>query len=168
MRVHQLTTGSEKLTAPFRSTNGVTLALRWGDICHPLGRGTNEAGQTKWFHPPYFSKVLQLYWSFVGTIAAIALVVYLMWLAANGICGYFDVQQEWVKHLINGVLLLLTLPATPGVWVSYRIGKRAGYYGWKIYGVDSDAYRNWLDPLDVYDGSQAMMLSIRPWAKPPT
>ncbi len=54
MRVHQVTTCDEGITNPKRSTFGVTLALRWGDVCHPLGQGD-------WFNPPYFSKVLRFY-----------------------------------------------------------------------------------------------------------
>ncbi len=52
MNVTQITTCDEGLTNPKRSTWGITLALRGGDVCHPLGDG-------KWFEPPYFAKVLR-------------------------------------------------------------------------------------------------------------
>lgn len=35
-------------TNPKRESFGVTLALRGGDVCHPVGEGD-------WFKPPYFS-----------------------------------------------------------------------------------------------------------------
>lgn len=52
MKVHQITTCDEGITNPKRSSFGVTFALRWGDICHPIGTGS-------WFDPPYFSRVLR-------------------------------------------------------------------------------------------------------------
>lgn len=54
MIVHQITTCDEGITNPKRSSFGVTLALRWGDVCHPLGQGD-------WFNPPYFAKVLRFF-----------------------------------------------------------------------------------------------------------
>lgn len=47
------------------------------------------------------------------------------------------------------------------------LGGRAGYAGFKLYGVDSPAYAEWdvgIKPEDVYDGSQAVCISIRPFA----
>lgn len=61
MIVHQATTCDEGITNPKRSTFGITFALRWGDVCHPLGKGTNDAGQSLWFHPPYFKRVWRFY-----------------------------------------------------------------------------------------------------------
>ncbi len=111
MRVFQITTTPAlPPTTPFRKTNGITLALRGGDVCHPLGTGD-------WFKPPYFTNVLR---------------------------GYVS----W--------------PILP--YITWRWGQRAGYVGAKIYGVDSDAYRNWLPTEDVYVGSLALMLSVRLWA----
>lgn len=48
-------------------------------------------------------------------------------------------------------------------WVPL-VGGRAGYAGFKAYGVDSPAYRNWIEPAEVFEGSQAMCTSIRPFA----
>lgn len=44
--------------------------------------------------------------------------------------------------------------------------KKAGYFGWKVYGVDSPEYKNWpqMNPLEVYEGSQAMCFTARPFA----
>jgi len=54
MKVHQIITRDEGITNPKRSVWGVTFALRWGDVLHPLGDGD-------WFRPPYFSRVLRFY-----------------------------------------------------------------------------------------------------------
>ena len=39
-----------------------------------------------------------------------------------------------------------------------------GYAGFKLYGVDSDAYLNWLPDRAVYRGSRAFCLSFRPFS----
>lgn len=57
MIVHQITTCDEGITNPKRSKFGVTLALRWGDVCHPVGSGN-------WFEPPYFTRILR-FWSYL-------------------------------------------------------------------------------------------------------
>ena len=54
MKAFQITTRDEGLTNPKRSVWGVTFALRWGDVLHPLGAGD-------WFKPPYFSRILRFY-----------------------------------------------------------------------------------------------------------
>jgi len=43
---------------------------------------------------------------------------------------------------------------------------KAGYFGWKLYGVDSEAYKNWpqMDPKEVFEGSQALCFTCRPFA----
>lgn len=111
MQVKQITTHpSQPLIAPFRSTSGITLALRWGDVLHPLGKGD-------WFNPPYFKHILRFY---------------------------------------------CPLPLLP--FISWRFGKVGGYLGAKAYGADSDAYKNWMPPQDVYPGSVALQFSIRLYA----
>lgn len=54
MKVMQLTTCDEGITNPKRSAFGITLALRGGDVLHPLGKGD-------WFKPPYFARVLRFW-----------------------------------------------------------------------------------------------------------
>lgn len=50
-------------------------------------------------------------------------------------------------------------------FISWKIGNKGGYAGFKIYGCDSEAYKHWVpDPDDVFEGSQAMHVSIRPFA----
>ena len=41
---------------------------------------------------------------------------------------------------------------------------RVGYAGFKLWGVDSPEYKNWIDSSEVYEGSQALCTSIRPFA----
>ncbi len=106
MKVHQLITRDEGITNPKRSVWGVTFALRWGDVCHPLGQGD-------WFAPPYFSRVLR-FWSY-----------------------------------------------SPLPFIAWNLWGWRGYLGAKVYGVDSDAYKNWINPEEVYDGSQAIQFSGR-------
>lgn len=55
MKVHQLITKDEGITNPKRSTFGITLALRWGDVLHPMGQEGN------WFKEPYFTKILRFW-----------------------------------------------------------------------------------------------------------
>jgi hypothetical protein len=111
VRVFQFTTHDQPLTDPKRSTFGITLALRGGDVCHPLG------AEGKWFEPPYFDRFLR-FW------CPIPILPYLAW----NLFGW------------------------------------RGYFGAKIYGVDSPAYKNWPGLADeVYDGSQAIHFSGRLW-----
>lgn len=50
-------------------------------------------------------------------------------------------------------------------FISWNFGKRGGYAGFKIYGVDHlDEYQGFVDVLQIYPGSQAMHMSIRPFA----
>lgn len=106
MRVFQVITKDEGITNPKRSTWGATFALRWGDVCHPLGQGD-------WFKPPYFSRVLR-FWS------------------------YF-----------------------PLPFIAWNLWGWKGYLGAKVYGADSEEYKNWMRPEDVYSGSQAIHFSAR-------
>lgn len=96
----------EVTTNPKRDSFGISLLLRWGDVCHPLGQGD-------WFNPPYFSRVLRFY-SYLP-------LPFIAW----NLCGW------------------------------------RGYLGAKVYGADSPAYKNWMNPEDVYDGSLAIQFSAR-------
>lgn len=107
MKVYQLTTCDEGITNPKRSTFGITFALRWGDVLHPLGQDGN------WFKPPYFTRILRFY-SYV-----------------------------------------------PLPWITWNLWGWRGYLGAKIYGADSEAYKNWMPVAEVYAGSQAIQFSAR-------
>ena len=51
-------------------------------------------------------------------------------------------------------------------FISYRFGNRVGYFGAKAYGMDNQAYKNMpIPPEEIYEGSVAIMFSIRPFAK---
>lgn len=45
------------------------------------------------------------------------------------------------------------------IWFYWR-----GYIGAKVFGVDSPEYKNWLPEECVYEGSNAMAWSIRPFS----
>ena len=57
------------------------------------------------------------------------------------------------------------LPILPFIAWRWPFTTKGGYCGFKLYGVDSPAYKLWMNPDDVYDGSQAVHLSIRPSAQ---
>jgi len=53
------------------------------------------------------------------------------------------------------------------VFVAWRwpdFMRKSGYCGFKLYGVDSDNYKKFIDQAEVYVGSQACHLSFRPFA----
>lgn len=52
-------------------------------------------------------------------------------------------------------------------WLPF-LGGRGGYAGFKLYGVDCPEYAEWpvgMKPEDVCPGSQALCLTIRPFAR---
>jgi len=71
---------------------------------------------------------------------------------------------DWFKHpyFKRVFRAFCRWPVLP--FISWRFGSKGGYIGAKIYGVDSPEYKNWLPEKDVFEGSQAIMLSIRPFA----
>ena len=141
MKVHQLITNDEGITNPKRSVFGITLALRWGDVCHPLGQGD-------WFKPPYFSDVLRFYMPM-----AIPVLVFVAWLIASVLLA---VNVQWWVLLALPTFLLI-----PGAFITWNLFGWRGYLGAKAYGADRPAYYNWMNPEDVYEGSQAIQFSAR-------
>lgn len=150
MRVHQLTTCDEGITNPKRSTFGVTLALRWGDVLHPLGSEGN------WFKPPYFTRILRFYMPMAVPTILCAVWFKLVLMAfewAVGSFGYWGLLSS---------LLLLTFPVIPGAFVSWNLWGWRGYLGMgKCYGADAPEYLYWMPAEDVYEGSQAIQFSAR-------
>lgn len=57
------------------------------------------------------------------------------------------------------------LPILPFIAWKWPFIDRVGYIGFKLYGADYEAYKNWMNPDDVYEGSCALCLSFRPFAK---
>lgn len=49
-------------------------------------------------------------------------------------------------------------------FISWKVGSKGGYIGAKAYGVDSLTYKDWAGEENIYEGSQAIMISIRPFA----
>ena len=74
--------------------------------------------------------------------------------------GYKWFEEPYPKYVLK-VNSKIPLPFISFKWPFLN---RGCYLGWKVYGVDSEAYKNWIDPTEVYNGSQAMCLTIRPFA----
>jgi hypothetical protein len=68
-------------------------------------------------------------------------------------------KPPYFKHVWRFFLRWPLLP-----FLSWKFGKHGGYIGAKAYGVDSPDYKNWLPEDEVYDGSEALMIGIRPHA----
>lgn len=134
-----------------------------GDWLDPIGIGTN------WFTPPFPKHILHIWWplwlSYVlfalttaGLLAVIGLTLFIV--ATAGIQSAIAYAPWWAIPPAFVIWLL-----TPGKFIAWRFDKRSGYAGSKVYGVDSTVYPLWLcAPEEVYDGSLAMCLSIRPFA----
>jgi len=61
-----------------------------------------------------------------------------------------------------------SLPILPFIMWKWPFLDRTGYIGFKLYGADSPEYKKWgvgFKPEDVYEGSQALCLSFRPFAR---
>ena len=49
-------------TAPWRTTNGISFDLRFGDVVQPLALSPkNPDGSSAWYFPPYFRRWLRFY-----------------------------------------------------------------------------------------------------------
>lgn len=67
---------------------------------------------------------------------------------------------NWFARPWPRVIVRLTLRWMP--FIAWRLGRWRGYVGFKVWGVDSPSYRNWLPAGDVYSGSLACCFSVRP------
>lgn len=73
--------------------------------------------------------------------------------------------NNWFKPPFPTKVLHIKLPVAFFIAWKWPFFNKAGYLGWKTYGVDAKEYKEWLcDPSEVYDGSQALCLSFRPFA----
>lgn len=64
------------------------------------------------------------------------------------------------------VRFFCSLPVLPFIAFKWPFLNRACCAGFKLFGVDSPAYAKWLcGSEDVFDGSQALCLTIRPFAR---
>ena len=68
-------------------------------------------------------------------------------------------SEPYPKHVLRFFCPWAILP-----FISWRFGNRGGYIGLKAYGADPEAYLNWMPKEDVYEGSQALCFSARPFA----
>lgn len=146
MKVNQLTPCDEGITNPKRSTFGITFALRWGDVLHPLGSEGN------WFKEPYFTKVLRL-----SMPMAVPVLSCCLWMICIVVLA---VRVEWWAMLALPTFLLI-----PGAFVTWNLFGLRGYTGWKVFGVDAPEYKLWPAMKgmehEVYAGSQAIQFSAR-------
>ena len=77
----------------------------------------------------------------------------------NGdVCDMFF--GNWFKEPWPKVLLRWYSEKKHHYWSWRWFGNQGGYIGWKVYGADSPQYLNWMRQADVYEGSQAMCLTI--------
>lgn len=73
--------------------------------------------------------------------------------------------SNWFHPPYPTTVLQLKMPLMPFIAWKWPFMDKAGYFGFKLYGVDAEAYKEWLcDPAEVYDGSQACCFSFRPFA----
>jgi hypothetical protein len=125
----------------------VVLRFYGGDWLDPIGIGTN------WFTPPFPKRILHIWWPLW--------LSYALFILTTGLLLAAIAFAPWWAILTTTVLWLLT----PGKFIAWRCDKRSGYTGSKVYGVDAPVYATWLcKPEEVYPGSLAMCLTIRPFA----
>jgi len=53
----------------------------------------------------------------------------------------------------------------PIPYIAWRKGTRVGYIGAKIYGVDSPEYYRFVHTREIYNGSQAFCITLRPFGR---
>lgn len=148
------TDSSRPLTDPLPEQKwSVELRFLGGDWLDPIGVGTN------WFTPPFPKRVLHVWWPLWLSYALFALT---SWLLLANIVAAIELSAAWGACLPLTFLIWLL---TPGKMICWRADKRGGYAGFKAYGVDHQVYGTWLcDSIHVYDGSQALCWTIRPFA----
>ena len=84
---------------------------------------------------------------------------------AGDYCDPFLDPDGWFGPQKPRILIRRKLSFMPFVAWRWPFTSRAGYVGFKLYGVDSENYKTFLPPEEVYDGSQACHFSIRPFAQ---
>lgn len=144
------------LTDPVPELDGRRFIFRLysGDVAGPLfGTAFGE----KWFEPPYPKRLLKFRWESGSNAHMLALSLSLLAVFAGS-------AAVSLLGLLANIAFLK--PVLPFVAFRWPFTTRACYLGFKLYGVDSPAYAKWLcGPEDVFDGSQALCLTIRPFAR---
>ena len=138
----------QPLVCAYPKEPGVLIRFCSGDVCDPYGGN--------WFKEPYHDFiirfVLQVWQSALWAIVWGVLLAYLT---------TYLVSHSWWFLLLLPVLLIPLL-LTPGLYIAwYWPNGWGGYIGWQIYGVDSPQYVNFIDPNEVFVGSQAMDFTAR-------
>jgi hypothetical protein len=73
--------------------------------------------------------------------------------------------NSWFNPPFPTKVLHIKLPFAFFVAWKWPFVNKGGYVGWKVYGVDHEVYKTWLTSEEnIYDGSQALCLSFRPFA----
>lgn len=62
-------------------------------------------------------------------------------------------------YFTEAIRFFCLIPILP--FINWNLFGWKGYVGFKVYGVDSPTYAGWARMENVYDGSQAMMVSGR-------
>ena len=70
-------------------------------------------------------------------------------------------EPPFPKYIWNAFCKYPLLPFIAWRWPGTT---RGGYLGFKLFGVDPEVYKQWIDPKEVYQGSQAVCLTVRPFA----
>lgn len=70
-------------------------------------------------------------------------------------------QGDWFKPPYFSRILRFWCPLPVMPWITWNLFGWRGYLGAKVYGADSDAYKNWMPAEDVCPGSLALQFSGR-------
>lgn len=79
-------------------------------------------------------------------------------------CDPFRDPDGWFGPQLPRLMIRAVLSWMPFVAWRWPGTTRGGYFGFKLYGVDSENYKTWIPVHDVCPGSQACHFSIRPFA----
>lgn len=143
-------------TDPLLEADGFWWELRAGQILDPI------SDPDGWFNPLPPESVLR-FWLPVWAAVAINIAWLVMTAAALlALCVNAPAPVAAAGSIV--VMLIHILAPVPGRWLSWKIGRKGGYSGTKIYGVDDPNYAAWAGAENVYPGSLAMHFSVRPFA----
>ena len=90
-------------------------------------------------------------------------------LYSGDICDPVQIGGNWFQppYPTRVWRTFVKLPILPFIAFKWPFMNRAFYAGFKLYGVDANAYKEWgvgIKPEDVYKGSLALCTSVRPFA----
>jgi len=82
-------------------------------------------------------------------------------LRGGDVCHPLGTDGNWFTppYFTRVLRFYCPIPILP--FVMWNLWGWRGYAGAKIYGVDSEAYKNWMPTEDVYNGSLALHFSAR-------